>query len=850
MFAPKVAKVQSKASESPASKLAHQHSTIAARAFGGGAIEQAQIGNQASLRRSSQQGFSPTEKKVGGDHEQEGTPANMTAQVATPGVSWDFSKIPVFPPDRASRPQPSSPFAATPLLGATQARLAVGQVNDPLEHEADRVADQVMRMPAPDISVTSTPPNLRRKRTAGVVQDVLRSPGQPLDTSTRAFFEPRFGHDFSHVRVHADAKGAASAGDAGARAYTLGERIVFGPSQFAPHNATGQHLLAHELAHVVQQRSAGAAWVQRAPLTYGNTAVTVQPPPKPFTLQDAKNLIQQRMNTTPPALTKADVKGATPGSDAEIFLWFILAQVATPALWGTENDLIEPIGWPPAPASATSGLPAPGGQGTTTTPQSGGSAPTPAASAPVAAVTVRIDQAGAGVAELISTKPIGPAKTYAKPEDGKADLVAAYGLKSVADGDAAWTADELNRVAGAFAVLPAADKAALKDVDLKRVQVIDATHAAQFGDQTAAVTATTTVASQTNTLSVGNAAFAGESTRFVGDASQPLPSSYQLLVHEVGHAIASKVQRDADLANAQAIVAANLLVQPVTDAGAAVTAAAHELNGLIDAFNATIPKLAAARKVKDDATIKTILDDQSARRMVIDAKRKALEGLRKDEQTKTATLTTAKAEQQKTKTAAAATRVSPQAVAAAKSTATARGAAAKSALSRAQGGVKQFNSQDTTDSDAFRSAVAAMSTQIDSYVGNINAGGVDADTEDASLSSATDARNQARDSLRAAAAANPALAVFAPVLTAQDAWAESVKTWARIADRTMRVQRFVDMVNKNHIEPFTQYARDNWPFNPDEFYAEAYSLWRTDPEYLKANAKPVFDWFDNKNYLK
>ncbi|GLH74136.1 hypothetical protein GETHLI_26380 [Geothrix limicola] len=87
----------------------------------------------------------------------------------------------------------------------------------------------------------------------GLVHDVLSRPGQPLDPATRAFMEPRFGQDFSRVRVHADAGAAASAREVGARAYTVGRHIVFGPGGFSPASPGGRELLAHELTHVVQQ---------------------------------------------------------------------------------------------------------------------------------------------------------------------------------------------------------------------------------------------------------------------------------------------------------------------------------------------------------------------------------------------------------------------------------------------------------------------------------------------------------------------------------------------------------------------------------------------------------------------
>jgi hypothetical protein len=91
-----------------------------------------------------------------------------------------------------------------------------------------------------------------------IVHEVLRSPGQPLDAAARAFFEPRFGHDFSQVRVHADGRAAESARAVNAFAYTVGRDVVFGAGQYGPHTHHGKRLLAHELTHVVQQQLIGA----------------------------------------------------------------------------------------------------------------------------------------------------------------------------------------------------------------------------------------------------------------------------------------------------------------------------------------------------------------------------------------------------------------------------------------------------------------------------------------------------------------------------------------------------------------------------------------------------------------
>ena len=86
-----------------------------------------------------------------------------------------------------------------------------------------------------------------------IVHEILASSGQPVDAMARAMMEPRFGHDFGQLRVHADAKAADSARAVNALAYTVGTHIVFGDGQYAPRTLAGQRLLAHELTHTVQQ---------------------------------------------------------------------------------------------------------------------------------------------------------------------------------------------------------------------------------------------------------------------------------------------------------------------------------------------------------------------------------------------------------------------------------------------------------------------------------------------------------------------------------------------------------------------------------------------------------------------
>jgi murein DD-endopeptidase MepM/ murein hydrolase activator NlpD len=202
----------------------------------------------------------------------------------------DFSQVAAHSESSVVRSELTPPCPLTPTRcpfgGAchtcpvrVQSKLKVGPPDDEYEQEADRVAETVMRMPKPqqeDEEQCHTPgcsQTVQRQATGtaepaqvpSIVHEVLHSPGQPLDPATRAFMEPRFGHDFSQVRVHTDAKAAESACAVNARAYTVGRDVVFGAGQYAHGSSGGQRLLAHELTHIVQQSGMAVNTIQRWP---------------------------------------------------------------------------------------------------------------------------------------------------------------------------------------------------------------------------------------------------------------------------------------------------------------------------------------------------------------------------------------------------------------------------------------------------------------------------------------------------------------------------------------------------------------------------------------------------------
>ena len=193
----------------------------------------------------------------------------------------DFSRVRVYP---------KCTVGGLPI----QPKLRINEPGDLYELEADRVAEQVMRMPEPGVqrqvehedeeeemllakplTEEITPlvqrqvepeeeeEELQAKSISGHISEVnpnleshiqfLKGSGQPLPESARAHFEPRFGRDFSQVRVHTDANAAELAQAVNARAFTVGQDVVFGTGEYAPGTSEGRRLMAHELVHAVQQ---------------------------------------------------------------------------------------------------------------------------------------------------------------------------------------------------------------------------------------------------------------------------------------------------------------------------------------------------------------------------------------------------------------------------------------------------------------------------------------------------------------------------------------------------------------------------------------------------------------------
>jgi hypothetical protein len=243
MFAPKVAKPQAKGGSRAANSLAPQRTAPVAyrpdhSALGQALMLQRMIGNQGTLRLLVQ-------------------------------------------------PNGRHPGQSLTIPATTQPTPAVGRIDDPLEQEANRVADQVMHIQVPGVTMVAAQPQfspqcgdceeeeepVRPQSTADeaprIVHEVLRSSGQRLDAATRAHFEPRFGRDLGRVRVHTDALAAKSAYRINARAYAVEHHVVLGAPRPAPDSPEGRRLLGHELAHVAQHHAGAPVVVRRSPAGTG-----------------------------------------------------------------------------------------------------------------------------------------------------------------------------------------------------------------------------------------------------------------------------------------------------------------------------------------------------------------------------------------------------------------------------------------------------------------------------------------------------------------------------------------------------------------------------------------------------
>jgi len=231
----------------------------------------------------------------------------------------DFSRMPLHP------------IAHTMILP----ELTISAPEDLCEQEADRVADEVMRMPKPDLTLggsdsgrsESRAPSVNFKPVAPDQHAALGtagSGGHGLPASVRGFFETRFGHDFAQVRVHADNGAGEVARGFNARAFTIGNDIYFRSGEYAPGTSSGDKLLAHELTHTIQQSRGGSHSVGRA--RSGIVPIGLSSAPRSIQRKEAilksevtpGNPLERTLAGQPPGLTTPFVNGVEISSKVKL----------------------------------------------------------------------------------------------------------------------------------------------------------------------------------------------------------------------------------------------------------------------------------------------------------------------------------------------------------------------------------------------------------------------------------------------------------------------------------------------------------------------------------------------------
>jgi len=464
-------------------------------------------------------------------------------------------------------------------------------------------------------------------------------------------------------------------------------------------------------------------------MLYDTGSQTFNPPTSGTKMSDIRDQIKAKQDIKPnPELGKTvNAVGVTSGTDEEIFVWNILLQRAERKFWGSEVDVVTTIG--PSPK----GGPAPKGQ-----------------------VTVRIDGAGNATVELVNRGTIAKLTAFKDEASAKAALMKDFGFSAVSDGSATWTLDELNKAHAALSRLPSVDRTALHGVELIRDStLVDDNGNPLSGrfDHKMQLAAGAAAPTRSEALRLADSAFSSDDISFIGGKTNAAVASFEIILHEAGHAVETKALRDAQFARLEATGKLNVANKKVTDA--------------VNAFN---PEMSAAF---------------------------------------------AKA--------------------------------------------RKYTKPEQKSCRSFLNAVNAATSAIDTF-----AKGEDASKHAAREKAAAKAITVRDDRKAKLPAGHPAISDFAKMMSLQDDWFKAGQARApvhsafkqaeakeaAVADpgnkaRSKHLKDFVDMVNANKIPPLTDYAKKNWPSHPEEFFAEAYSLWLNDPDYLAANALPLKNWFDS-----
>ena len=407
-----------------------------------------------------------------------------------------------------------------------------------------------------------------------------------------------------------------------------------------------------------------------------------------------------------------------------------------------------------------------------------------------------------------------------------------YGFESIRDdGTATWLDDQISDVVAALKLLPPGAKDVLKGVELIRVKHLDGGFAGTFSSGGIGPDNTSVIKPS---LKLADEAFTQEQ-RFYGGAKGTVPSSYYTILHEVGHAVEEQQYRPLAQAYYKAAAKSNKLGIPVGESY-------EEHKTLSAEYDKLYKKWDAAKKSGDTKTAGDLAPKLLDLKTKIDAA--LTENVEANKKYKPANEKTEAAKKKMKKML-----VDPKKVVKPlQDEAAAKKPLAADAVKKIAGVRSILNEPQVKSSQAYMDEIDKTSKAIETFA----AASKDQDIK--ALEKPVLAQIEARDKdgkkLAAAEPGHAALTSMNLAAAAQDEWFSAERTAARAPKRTLRLQKFVDLVTAKKIAPFTDYAKKNWPHAPDEFYAEVYAIWRTDPEFLEQQYQPLYDFFESGDYSK
>lgn len=415
----------------------------------------------------------------------------------------------------------------------------------------------------------------------------------------------------------------------------------------------------------------------------------------------------------------------------------------------------------------------------------------------------------------------------------KSEMKTAFSLKSVEDDTSTWTLEELRITKEAIANIPKEDISALKDVVLKRVSSLGGKTAGQFSSQQSVDGTTVTNEYE---LSLADLNF---------KPGTPEVEQKRLVQHEVGHAVATFPSRQANLTSNKALAEFNTKVNKENETGTIFNMANDEMNLAVDELN---KKVEEYNNESDPALKKQLKVEMDTLRKVADQKRtertKKEKALKADEAaTKTAKTASDKKESEAQKHAISQTDLD----AIEQSTSSAKSNHDK-VLANAIGAVTN-DMKNPEEAIQYLTSVQTLSLEIGKFYSETKSREKSESEVESSISDIDkkmEEKTKAFESLSKSDAQHAILKTLAPVEQEQEKFFHAAKANALAHERSARVQKFVAFVESKNIPPISDYARENWPHKPEEFYAEAYSFWTSGK--LKAVSPDLQKWFDDKKY--